>query len=155
MPSRITVSGNALPLNALEDNNSHQAGKLLPLHRQSLSPRPSLEDHITLSPQFFFLYNPLFHSCIFSLITSCSADSKLLTMAHKQSVGGGAQKKRLRTAANPETLKVASWLSSCFPTSTALCATAIKQAKGRESHYSATKIQGSDLGLVKPASRTG
>lgn len=59
------MSGTALPLNALEDNNSHQAGSLPPLHRQSFSPRSPLEDHVPLIPQFASLYHPVFISVFF------------------------------------------------------------------------------------------
>lgn len=54
MPSRQAASGTALPLNSPEDNNSHQARKLPPLHRQSFSPRSLLEDPIPLIHQILF-----------------------------------------------------------------------------------------------------
>lgn len=94
------MSGTALPLNALEDNNSHQAGRLPPLHRQSFSPRSSLEDHIPLIPQFFFLYHPVFISVFFSLITNRTVHGKLLTMTHKKREGEGI-KRRVKNSRKP------------------------------------------------------
>lgn len=74
-------------------------GSLPALHRQSFSPRSSLEDHVPLNPHFFLSLSSCFYLYIsFSLITNCTAHSKLLTMTQKR---GGEWIKRVKNSRKP------------------------------------------------------
>ncbi len=72
-------------------------------------PNPSYSSFFFLSlSSRFYLY------ISFSLITDCTAHSTLLTMTQKKGKESGS-KEGLKTAGNPQILKVASGLLSCSP----------------------------------------
>lgn len=129
------MSGTALPLNSPEDNNSHQARKLLPLHWQSFSPRSLLEDPISLSHQIPFPF------LRFSSHQRPHAANHYIYMKKKKArkqtkkrvnkLEGNGSKGGLETAGSPEVLRVVSGLLSCFPSMASLCTTAITRARSK------------------------
>lgn len=124
------MSGTALPLNSPEDNNSHQARKLPPLHRQSFSPRSLLEDPVPLIHQILF---PFLHFSSPQRPHAANHLKKKKWHARRQKkvnkLEGNGSKGGLETAGSPEVLRVASGLLSCFPSMASLCTAAIKQAR--------------------------
>lgn len=128
------MSGTALPLNSPEDNNSHQARKLPPLHRQSFSPRSPLEHPVPLIHQILF---PFLHFSSHQRPHAANhpkkkKKKKMARNADKKKVNkleGSGSKGGLETAGSPEVLRVASGLLSCFPSMASLCTAAIKQAR--------------------------